>query len=81
MHHELDPDTQRAVYQARMDFLNGQAAKEGNRLLHIISSYDPVSTLILKPYTTFEQHMISNTHNFRIITKFTKPSRPLPSLG
>ncbi|KAM6077808.1 uncharacterized protein LJ206_008263 [Theristicus caerulescens] len=29
VHHELDPDTQRTVYQARMDFLNGQAAKEG----------------------------------------------------
>ncbi|KAM6379386.1 uncharacterized protein J5M81_010738 [Pluvialis apricaria] len=28
VHHELDPNTQRAVYQARMDFLNGQAAKE-----------------------------------------------------
>lgn len=62
VHHELDPDTQRAVYQARMDFLNGQRAKEGNRLLHITFSYDPVSTLILKPYTTFEQHL-SNKHS------------------
>lgn len=81
MHHELDPNTQRAVYQARMDFLNRQAAKEGKRLLHIISSYDSVSTLILKPYATFEQHMTNNAQNFRITTKFIKTSRFPPSVG